>query len=260
MKNLCIATLLFVIFLGTSISYAQKPRNDVKGKYLLETQWGGNEKDYQLFYKYTPNNQPLGCHSVAIAQLLFYHKLAPYGKVNYKCSNGTKIHKNFSNYNVDWNEIAAKLNDSITQEKIDATAFYAYSVACIVQKDFGTNQYIDIENSNNHRSQIEKHFKCKYESYTFKPESSVSELLEKDKSITNIIKQEIDAQRPLGFYYKPQNSDGHAIVIDGYTIKDNNFYVHANFGWSGDSDGWYLLKEDLPKDTRAIMILTIRSI
>lgn len=241
-------------------SFAQKPRSEIKGDYLLETRWGGNEKDFRLFYKYTPNNQPLGCHSVAIAQVLFYYKLAPSGEVNYTCSNGTKIQENFSNYTVDWNKITASLTDSTPQGEIDATAFYAYSVACIVQKDFGTNQYVDIESSNNHKSQIEKHFKCTYESYTYKPETSVSELIEKDKSITDIIKHEIYAKRPVGFYYDRPNNGGHAIVIDGYTLKENKFYVHANFGWSGNSDGWYLLTEDLPQDIRAIMILTIKPI
>ena len=256
MKHLFIPVLIFIIFVNTNDSFAQKPRNDIKGNYLLKTQWGGNK----LFYKYAPNNQPLGCHSVAIAQVLFYYRLAPFGKVNYKCSNGIKIHKNFSNYTYDWNKIAAKLTDSTAQAKTDATAFYAYAVACIVQKDFGTSQYVDIESSNNHKSQIESHFKCTYESYTFKPESSISALFERDKSITDIIKREIDAKRPVGFYYDRPNNGGHAIVIDGYTMKKNDFYIHANFGWSGSSDGWYLLPQDLPKDIRAIILITIKPI
>jgi hypothetical protein len=260
MKNLCVPVLLFVIFVNTNDSTAQRPRNDIKGDYLLETQWGGNEKDFHLFYKYSPNNQPLGCHSIAIAQVLFYYKLAPFGKVSYKCSNGFKINEDFSTFPVDWDKISTRLTDSTTQEKIDATAFYTYSVACIVQKDFGTSQYVGIESSNNHKSQIEKHFKCEYESYSFKSDSSLSDLFDKEKSITSIIEREIDAQRPIGFYYDRPNNGGHAIVIDGYTIEENNFYVHANFGWSGNSDGWYLLPEDLPKDTKAIIILTIKPI
>jgi hypothetical protein len=256
MKNLFISLLLFVISSITNDSSAQKPRNDISGDYLLKTQWGGNE----LYCKYSPALQTLGCHSTALAQVLYFNKLRPFGKVSYKCSKGYQINEDFSNYNIDWNKISNKLSDTTLQDVIDATVLYNYYVACVVQKDFGTSQYVDIENSNNHKSQIEQHFKCKYESYNFKTESSISDLLEKNKSIVNIIKREIEDQRPIGFYYDRPNNGGHAIVIDGYTLKENNFYVHANFGWSGSSDGWYLLPEDLPKDIRAIIILTIKPI
>jgi hypothetical protein len=249
--------LLFEILVNTNDSFAQSPRSDIKGDYLLETQWGGNEKDFHLFYKYSPNNYPNGCHSVAIAQILFYHKLAPFGKVNYKCRKGFVINEDFSDYTFDWKKIATALADSSSQEIVDATARFLYSVACIVQKDFGTNQYVDIENSENHKTQIEKHFNCKYESYTYNTVSSILVMFKKNKSIEKRIKKEIDAKKPIGFYYDGPDFDGHAVVINGYIIKDKRFYAHVNFGWSGDSDGWYLMPEDLPKDTKNVILLTI---
>ncbi|MBR4028343.1 MAG: C10 family peptidase [Alistipes sp.] len=40
-------------------------------------------------------------------------------------------------------------------------------------------------------------------------------------------------------YYSGGNGvGGHAFVIDGYSYND---YFHFNFGWGGDSNGWYLI-------------------
>lgn len=42
-----------------------------KDKCLLETTWGGTT----LFNKYNPANHSPGCHSMALAQIFYYHKL-----------------------------------------------------------------------------------------------------------------------------------------------------------------------------------------
>lgn len=253
MRKLRFVLLLQAFILVVGSSFAQKPRQDISGDYLLQTQWGGSG----LYCKYAPDGHALGCHSTAVAQVLFYHKLAPAGMVKYHCSNGYTICEDFTEYSVDCSKIASMLTDSSPQEFVDATAWYNYSVACIVQKDFGTNQYVDIESSGNHKTQIEEHFNCNFESYSYHAESSISRMFKKNKSINRLIHDEIDAGRPIGLYYDGSDFEGHAIVIDGYTVVKRKFYVHANFGWSGSSDGWYLLPDDLPPGTETVILLTI---
>ena len=82
MKNFIVLFFVFTLLAYTAES--QPPREYIKGEYLLKTKWGGND----LFYKYSPEKQPLGCHSHAIAQVLNYYKLTPAGKVTYSCSKG----------------------------------------------------------------------------------------------------------------------------------------------------------------------------
>lgn len=231
---------------------AQNPRSGINGDYLIKTQWGSDS----FGTRFTPGNQPLGCHSIAIAQVLHFHKLAPSGKVNYKCSNGVAINEDFSDYKVDWNKISARLTESSTQESIDATAYFNYAVAVIVQKDFATDNYIDIEKSENHKTQIEQHFKCNYGSYVYHDKTTFPAIFGKDQAYENLIRKEIDNKRPIGFYYI-WDEGGHAVVIDGYTVQDGKFFVHANFGWMGHSDGWYVMPEDLPATTSLVMLLTI---
>lgn len=251
MKNLHFTILLAGLIFITSNSFAQEPREGISGDFLLKTQWGSDE----LTSRFSPSNEPLGCHSIAIAQVLYYHKLAPTGAVNYKCSNGHDVREDFTSYKVAWDKISDKLTGSSSKEAIDATAYFNYAVACIVQKDFATDNYIDIEKSENHKLQIEKHFRCKYGSYTYPGATAIADLF-KNKTFDEIIKKEIDAKRPVGFYYM-WDQGGHAVVVDGYIVRDGNFYVHANFGWMGHSDGWYLLPEDMPDSTSLILLLTI---
>ena len=42
---------------------------------------------------------------------------------------------------------------------------------------------------------------------------------------------------------------GHHIVVDGYNTDD---YYHLNFGWGGNSNGWYVLFENIPYDLTVV--------
>lgn len=246
--------LFLVFWLISHYSYCQKPRAEIKGDNLIPTEWSGNGK----FTAYTPENSSLGCHSVAISQILFYHKLLPTGVIKYKCSNGFEVNEEFSNDKFDINQISNTLSETTPESNIKATAFYNYAIACIIQKDFGTNQYVNIENSQYHKTQVEKHFNCIYESYAFNSKSGISEIFSKNKSINKTIKKELDNNRPIGFYYDGPGYEGHAVIIDGYKKQKGNFYVHVNFGWGGKSNGWYLIEQDLPERTQTVVILTIK--
>ena len=78
-----------------------------------------------------------------------------------------------------------------------------------------------------------------------------------EPSFYGLMKAEIDSGRPAGFYYTDRKGGGHAVVIDGYVVKGGKMYFHANFGWYGRSDGWYLLGEDLPKNLKEIVVIAI---
>ncbi|MDP2175413.1 MAG: thiol protease/hemagglutinin PrtT [Bacteroidota bacterium] len=51
----------------------------------------------------------------------------------------------------------------------------------------------------------------------------------------NLLKTELNASRPI-IYAGFGGGGGHAFVADGY---DNNDYIHFNWGWGGNSDGYF---------------------
>ena len=51
-----------------------------------------------------------------------------------------------------------------------------------------------------------------------------------------MIKEELDARRPILYSANDNSAGGHAFVCDGY---DANGMFHFNFGWYGTCNGWY---------------------
>ena len=53
----------------------------------------------------------------------------------------------------------------------------------------------------------------------------------------NLIKEELDAGRPILYSASDPSEGGHAFICDGYNAQG---YFHFNLGWYGTCDGWYL--------------------
>jgi Peptidase C10 family/Secretion system C-terminal sorting domain/Spi protease inhibitor len=78
------------------------------------------------------------------------------------------------------------------------------------------------------------------------------EMIQREKADTtelawkNMIKQELDAGRPLP-YRGQGDGGGHAFLLDGYQTTTNT-YFHFNWGWGGYYDGWFLLSALNPEE------------
>ncbi|EFK33256.1 Peptidase C10 family [Chryseobacterium gleum] len=270
--------LLSVIFLlaGNS-SYSQISENQVPAQrplaieapFLLETNWD----QWGIYAKYAPEKQVLGCWSTALAQILYYHHLKPYGTVSYSCSKGYVIKEDLSDYSPEWKNFAADIGDKSKPETIDAVSYYSYLTAIAVRKDFGTSKYLEMINP---APQVEKHFACKaifYGSFTgevpFSQEhmmhiaekEDIKHLIDRD-SIIVLIKKEIGQKRPVYFHMGNFTTYGHSTVIDGFLEKNNIFYVHINYGAGGFRTGWYDLFRpiDVEDDIRLRAFVTIEPI
>ena len=70
--------------------------------------------------------------------------------------------------------------------------------------------------------------------------------------VKNALKAELDEKRPVLYSGYPAEGDGHALVCDGYT--ENN-YFHFNYGWGGQTDGFYRLSA-IPSYINNVVIWT----
>ena len=61
---------------------------------------------------------------------------------------------------------------------------------------------------------------------------------DKAANVKSALISELDAKRPVLYSGNPAQGDGHALVCDGYTA---NNYFHFNYGWGGQTDGFYRL-------------------
>ncbi|MGN7706836.1 C10 family peptidase [Chryseobacterium sp. 22543] len=238
----------------------------LKASFLLKTNWD----QWGTYTKYTPERHVLGCWSTALSQILYYHRLKPYGVVTYSCSKGYVIKDTLSSYPLSWKNFSPSIDDQSPMETIDAVARYSYLTALAIRKDFGTSKYLEMVNP---APFVTRHFACKatfYGSFTgdipFSAEQmkgiaqkeQIEHLIGKDR-IMLLIQNEIRNKRPVYFHMGNFTSYGHSTVIDGYLKKDDIFYVHINYGAGGFRTGWYNLFKpiDVEDDIRLRAFITI---
>ena len=249
---ICILAVAYFVY--SNVPFFPTSARSNEGKILVSTHWMG-EGQYAIFTP-DPETNTLGCWSTTIAQLAYYNRLIPSGVAKYQCSKGYKIDENLNDYSYDWSSFANEITDSTSQQTIDQIARYCYSVATVLQKDFGTGRYITklppIE-------RIEKQLNVDAKLYLV-----YNGLLHSKRKMRNIVVREIEANRPLYFYYRniKVSGSGHSVVLDGYRFSDKGFYVHLNFGWGGRKDGWYELFSSIATegDTQLRLFMTVKPV
>ena len=202
------------------------------GTWLLTTRWGQHE----YYHDKTPTDSHgdhfrLGCWSVAIGQIMRFHELQSHGLVLYLYHNEDGDYvpcvNNLNAFEYDWSLMPDELNASSSDDEIDHVSQLLYDTATVIQKDWGTMGYCLIPSKR--AENLTEHFEY----------ISVQTEYVVNPPINDII-DEIDAYRPCMLYVENiAGTTGHAVALDGYEWKGNDFWVHLNFGWTGLNDNFY---------------------
>lgn len=204
---------------------------------LIKTHW----KQMGGFEACTPDKMRLGCWSTALAQIMYYHQLKPFGNVAYLSSKGYRINENIDSASIRMEMLANQIDSTTAPEQAAETARYNYYAALAIQKDFGTDNYM---NKLAPAGLLEQHYKVKVHRYI-----SWRQILPYTTGKQErIIRKEISSKRPLFLHFANLKNFGHSVVIDGYRYNDGVFMVHINQGQGGPQDGWYAYDKDLLKD------------
>lgn len=195
---------------------------------LTKTHW----KQMAGFEKYTPDSLRTGCWSTALAQIVYYYKLKPYGHVEYASRQGYKINENLDSFQFNFALFTPTIETTTSPESINQLAKYNYYAALAVQKDFGTDRYMNKLAS---ASLLEEHYHLKVERYISWHKVVPNTLGKLEKIIHN----EINDKRPIFLHFANLKDFGHSIVVDGYCYKNGTFMIHTNQGQGGPTDGWY---------------------
>ena len=221
--------------------------------YLLETSWGQRDR----YAKYSPNNERLGCWSVALAQILYFHRLAPNGTVSYLCTKkGYSIKKSLGENKFNWGIFVDKFDDKTSTASQDRVAKYIYCTSVAIQKDFGTGSYV-LKKHAQRAAAIARYYECETKLYDNNKYSLTQ--------IKQIIKREIDGRRPLMLHLRSlstdlSDKDYHAVAVDGYRIRNGEFWIHLNMGHKGSDNGWYDFSRPILKynDNNYRKIITVK--
>jgi hypothetical protein len=220
-----------------------------ENSHLTTTRWqqtGG-------FEKFTPDALRTGCWSTALAQIVYYHQLKPFGHIEYTSRQNYVINEDIDSSQFNFSLFAPTIDSTTSAETIDQLAKYNYYAALAVQKDFGTDRYM---NKLAPASLLEQHYKVKVERYIAWHKLVPNTLGKLEK----IIYQEINEKRPVFLHFANLKDFGHSVVVDGYCYKNGAFMVHTNQGQGGPTDGWYDFYKGIlrPDDNALRVIYTFR--
>ncbi len=190
---------------------------------LIQTNW-----DQSPYYnELCPNGTVTGCVATAMAQIMKYWNFPATGSGFHSYNHQTygTISANFGSTSYQWNSMPNIVNSSN-----NAVATLMYHCGVSVDMNYGPSS-----SGGSGAQTLNVAYALKnYFGYS----NSTSGILRTnytDLQWLTLLKNELDNSRPI--QYAGQGSGGgHSFVCDGY---DNNDLFHFNWGWGGDSDGYF---------------------
>ncbi len=222
---------------GKAVVPVSKEKGDITGEVVtgpfLTCQWGQNSP----YNYYCPNQWPVGCVATAMSQIMYFWKYPSEGK-------GEIIH-NVAGENVTVNFGESRYDWSIMKDKFGATEWKKESGKNVAKLcyDCGIACYMDYNESGSGATIVDA-YNAMFTNFGYNAETMnlyLRNAMESGQTWEDILFAELDEGRPVlyaGVSASGGGSDasGHAFVIDGY---DTNRFVHVNWGWDGDNDGYY---------------------
>lgn len=201
-------------------------------KPLLTCHWDQGRPYNNLCPLGWSENCPTGCVATAMAQVMYYHKW-PQGDV---ASPGWDL----PTTTFKWDLMKDEYDVSDTGESADAVAELMYYCGAAVDMSYGVWESA----ASVYATDMIKHFGYSTAAKTVHRRSYSTEEWE------GLIYNELKNARPVlysGCSGKTEGgySGGHEFVVDGY---DDKGLFHVNWGWSGQSDGYFALSILNPYD------------
>ena len=194
---------------------------------LLKTKWNQTSPYNNLI----ENQHYTGCVPTAVAQVMNYWKWPKQSKGQIlvdHTSAGEEVYEDFPVHTYDWDNMLDEYGPGASWEQINAVAQLMADLGKAMGTKYGQENgsptpwqpYALIEN--------------------FGYEPGIENVYGNTAlDVMATLTEELDNSRPVLYAGHPEGEgDGHALVCDGYT--KNNFF-HFNYGWGGNSDGYYRL-------------------
>lgn len=182
-----------------------------------------------------------GCVATAMAQVINYHKCPAANGTGSKSYtwNGQTLSFDYAKNSFDWKNMLNSYEDSYTQAQADAVAKLMYACGVSVEMKYGTGSS---------EAATSKVATALRENFGYRTDTHVE--YRKYYDVLGWEKLVYEQLRDFGpVQYSGQSNDGgHSFVCDGYNAGG---FFHINWGWSGMSDGYFLLSTPAAKASEA---------
>lgn len=203
---------------------------------LVTTTWDQGAPYNNLCPKYSGNNRSAtGCVATAMAQVMNYHQwpqsattaIPGYTSYSYKLSLSSLPAVTF-----DWNNMLNSYSGSASGAAADAVAKLMQYCGYSVEMDYGPS-------SGSNTDMVAAALK-EYFDYNTTTTQFVSRSMYTAAKWADLIYHELANGRPV-VYGGMSSGGGHEFVCDGYKYENSTDLFHINWGWSGTSDGYFVL-------------------
>lgn len=195
--------------------------------YLIQTKWDQAEP-YNLMCPEIDGELPItGCVATAMAQVMYYHKWPQQPCAAMPSYTKSHLVPALPSTTFKWDKMQLTYDGSDRGESADAVAELMRYCGQAVEMNYG----IDGSEANVFPSTMINFFGYSKNCKWIERGNYTSEKWEE------MIYDEIYNGRPV-LYEGSSPSVGHQFICDGY---DGNGLFHINWGWSGSSDGYFLL-------------------
>lgn len=206
---------------------------------MVTTQWN-QRSPYNLLCPMDDDELSVtGCLATAMAQVLYYHKYPARtidGIPAYTTEEKRIFVDSIPPTDIDWGNMCDRYLGNETQQQQLAVAKLMQLCGSSIEMDYtshSSSAYFDMIDI-----ALKRYFD--YDAATTYDYRANYTAKEWDKKMYN----EIANNRPV-FYGGQSTGGGHAFIIDGY---DCDGLYHVNWGWGGNSDGYFLLSILDPDD------------
>jgi hypothetical protein len=181
---------------------------------------------------YTSERAVTGCVATAMAQIMRYYKwpVKGTGSNTYTPRKfATPLTVDFSQTTYDWANMTETYSSSSTAAQNAAVATLMYHAGVAVNMDYGRESTAGSVGM----------AKALVANFGYDPNIQIYDRDYYSKAEwMDLIKTELNARRPVLYSGYSSVAGGHQFICDGY---DSNGLFHFNWGWSGNSDGYFEL-------------------
>ena len=206
---------------------------------LIQTRWNQSPYYNALCPYDTQANEKTvtGCPATAMAQIMKYwnYPATGSGRSDYQHKKYGKLSAIYGNTTYQWSSMPNTVSSSN-----NAVATLMYHCGVAVEMNYGvaatggSGSYVIIAAAPSVQQTCENAFKT-YFGYNASTLQGLKRVNYTDSNWINLLKNELDLGRPIQ-YAGFGSEGGHTWVCDGY---DNNNLLHMNWGWGGNSDGYF---------------------
>lgn len=207
---------------------------------LMTTRWEQETPYNNLCPTYSSGHSATGCVATALAQILKYHQYPEHGigSSSVISANGQTVTANFYEDYYQWDLMLDDYKNGYTEEQATAVAVLMRDLGVAAKMNYKSPEQGSGANSDEAMNGLTTYFGFEGLQYVERIDYSETQWM-------NMIYSELSNNGPI-FYGGYSQNGGHAFVLHGYRADG---FVYVNWGWGGDSDGYYDISLLNPKST-----------